>query len=139
MTRNTIFRRQNGYASKSATISCSERLYRRHEKVRRQTSRYCGDDHYSAQSKSLRSPGRLTLLTSGERNEIPLPNIAVVGVNSDGRPEVLGMDTGPGRPKHWTGFLRKLIRRSLRGVKLVTSDSHENCAYRQLTETQGKD
>ena len=52
--------------------------------------------------------------------------IVAVGVNSDGRREVLGMDIGPSEAEHfWTAFLRKLTRRGLRGVKLVISDAHE--------------
>jgi putative transposase len=52
--------------------------------------------------------------------------IVAVGVNSDGRREVLGLDIGPSEAEtFWTGFLRKLARRGLRGVKLVISDSHE--------------
>ena len=52
--------------------------------------------------------------------------IVVVGVNSDGRREVLGMDIGPSEAEtFWTAFLRKLARRGLRGVKLVISDAHE--------------
>jgi transposase-like protein len=44
--------------------------------------------------------------------------IVAVGVNGDGRREVLGMDIGPSEAKtFWTGFLRKLARRGLRGVK----------------------
>src|SRR5436853_4471217 len=46
--------------------------------------------------------------------------IIAVGVNSDGRREVLGMDIGPSEAEtFWTAFLRKLARRGLRGVKLV--------------------
>jgi putative transposase len=49
-----------------------------------------------------------------------------VGVNNDGRREVLGMDIGPSEAEtFWTEFLRKLTRRGLRGVKLVISDAHE--------------
>jgi transposase-like protein len=49
-----------------------------------------------------------------------------VGVNADGRREVLGMDIGPSEAEtFWTAFLRKLARRGLRGVKLVISDAHE--------------
>jgi putative transposase len=49
-----------------------------------------------------------------------------VGVNADGRREVLGMDIGPSEAEpFWTAFLRKLARRGLRGVKLVVSDAHE--------------
>jgi transposase-like protein len=52
--------------------------------------------------------------------------IIAVGVNSDGRREVLGMDVGPSEAEpFWTEFLRKLARRGLRGVKLVISDAHE--------------
>jgi putative transposase len=52
--------------------------------------------------------------------------IVAVGVNTDGRREVLGMDIGPSEAEpFWTGFLRKLTRRGLRGVKLVVSDAHE--------------
>ena len=52
--------------------------------------------------------------------------IIAVGVNGDGRREVLGMDIGPSEAEtFWTAFLRKLARRGLRGVKLVVSDAHE--------------
>ena len=52
--------------------------------------------------------------------------IVAVGVNADGRREVLGMDIGPSEAEtFWTGLLRKLARRGLRGVKLVVSDAHE--------------
>jgi putative transposase len=52
--------------------------------------------------------------------------IVAVGVNRDGRREVLGMDIGPSEAEtFWTEFLRKLARRGLRGVKLVISDAHE--------------
>jgi putative transposase len=51
--------------------------------------------------------------------------IVAVGVNSDGRREVLGVDIGPSEAEpFWTAFLRKLARRGLRGVKLVVSDAH---------------
>jgi transposase-like protein len=49
-----------------------------------------------------------------------------VGVNTDGRREVLGLAVGPSEAEvFWTDFLRGLARRGLRGVKLVTSDAHE--------------
>jgi putative transposase len=52
--------------------------------------------------------------------------IIAVGVNSDGRREILGLDIGPSEAEtFWTAFLRKLARRGLRGVKLVISDAHE--------------
>ena len=52
--------------------------------------------------------------------------IVAVGVNTDGKREVLGMDIGASEAEtFWTEFLRKLTRRGLRGVKLVISDAHE--------------
>ncbi len=52
--------------------------------------------------------------------------IIAVGVNSDGRREVLGLEIGASEAEtFWTEFLRKLVRRGLRGVKLVVSDAHE--------------
>jgi putative transposase len=52
--------------------------------------------------------------------------IIAVGVNADGRREVLGMEIGASEAEPiWTEFLRKLTRRGLRGVKLVVSDAHE--------------
>ncbi len=52
--------------------------------------------------------------------------IVAVGVNSDGRREVLGMTVGHSEAEpFWVEFLRSLARRGLRGVKLVISDAHE--------------
>jgi putative transposase len=52
--------------------------------------------------------------------------IIAVAVNTDGVREVLGMAIGPSEAEpFWTGFLRSLTRRGLRGVKLVISDAHE--------------
>jgi transposase-like protein len=49
-----------------------------------------------------------------------------IGVNGDGRREVLGLDVGPSEAEtFWVEFLRKLARRGLRKVKLVISDAHE--------------
>ena len=57
---------------------------------------------------------------------VSMAAIVAVGVNNDGRREVLGLDIGPSEAEtFWTEFLRKLRRRGLRGVKLVVSDAHE--------------
>lgn len=51
--------------------------------------------------------------------------IIAVGVNTDGRREVLGMEVGTSEAEPiWAEFLRKLTQRGLRGVKLVISDAH---------------
>ena len=52
--------------------------------------------------------------------------VIAIGVNGDGRREVLGLDICPSEAEtFWIDFLRKLARRGLRGVKLVISDAHE--------------
>jgi len=52
--------------------------------------------------------------------------IIAVGVNTDGRREVLGVATGPSEAEtFWKGFLRSLADRGLRGVKLVIADDHK--------------
>jgi transposase-like protein len=49
-----------------------------------------------------------------------------VGVNTDGKREVLGMTTGHSEAEpFWVEFLRSLAGRCLRGVKLIISDAHE--------------
>lgn len=52
--------------------------------------------------------------------------IVAVGVNTDGRREVLGVATGPSEAEvFWKGFLRSLANRGLRGVKIVVADDHK--------------
>jgi putative transposase len=51
--------------------------------------------------------------------------IIAVGVNIEGMREILGMAIGASEAEpFWTEFLRSLMRRGLRGVKLVISDAH---------------
>ena len=57
---------------------------------------------------------------------VSIATIVAVGVNTDGRREVLGTAIGPSEAEpFWTQFLRSLTARGLRGVKLVISDAHE--------------
>jgi transposase-like protein len=57
---------------------------------------------------------------------VSVATIIAVAVNTEGRREVLGLATGPSEAEpFWTEFLRSLMRRGLRGVKLVISDAHE--------------
>jgi putative transposase len=52
--------------------------------------------------------------------------ILAVGVNSDGRREVLGIATGASEAEpFWKAFLRSLADRGLHGVKLVIADDHK--------------
>ncbi len=49
-----------------------------------------------------------------------------IGVREDGYRQVLGWDIGHTEDEaFWCEFLRKLVRRGLRGVRIVTSDAHE--------------
>jgi transposase-like protein len=56
---------------------------------------------------------------------VPVAVTIAVGVNADGRREVLGMAVGSSEAEpFWLDFLRSLARRGLAGVKLVVSDAH---------------
>src|ERR687893_533460 len=49
-----------------------------------------------------------------------------VAVDTEGRRELVGLHIGPSEAEpFWTTFLRELVRRGLKGVKLVISDAHE--------------
>ena len=52
--------------------------------------------------------------------------IVAVGVNTDGRREILGIAVGASEAEpFWKAFLRSLADRGLRGVKLVVADDHK--------------
>lgn len=51
--------------------------------------------------------------------------VVAYGVNEDGYREVIGVDVGSSECEaFWTEFLRGLVERGLKGVKLVISDAH---------------
>jgi putative transposase len=57
---------------------------------------------------------------------VSMATIVAVGVNTDGRREVLGVATGASEAEpFWRAFLRSLADRGLRGVKLVIADDHK--------------
>ena len=52
--------------------------------------------------------------------------IIAVAVNTDGRREIVGLKVGPSEAEtFWSGFLKSLVRRGLKGVKLIVTDAHE--------------
>ena len=52
--------------------------------------------------------------------------IIAVAVNMEGKREIVGLHIGPSEAEtFWSTFLKSLVRRGLRGVKLVISDAHE--------------
>ena len=67
------------------------------------------------------------------REDGRIANVAVIvatGVNAQGNREILGMDVNTSEDSAgWTAFLRGLVARGLKGVKLVISDSHEGLKH----------
>jgi transposase-like protein len=52
--------------------------------------------------------------------------IIAVAVNTEGRREIVGLGLGPSEAEpFWSGFLKSLVKRGLKGIKLVISDAHE--------------
>ena len=52
--------------------------------------------------------------------------IIAMAVDTDGRREIVGLHIGPSEAEpFWASFLKDLVRRGLKGVKLVISDAHE--------------
>jgi putative transposase len=64
--------------------------------------------------------------------------VVAVGVTSEGERQVLGIDVGPSEDRaFWTAFLRSLVKRGLRGVRLVTSDAQEGLKQAIATVLSG--
>ena len=56
--------------------------------------------------------------------------IIAVAVDSEGRREIVGLHIGPSEAEpFWSAFLKGLLRRGLRGVRLVISDAHEGLKH----------
>jgi putative transposase len=57
---------------------------------------------------------------------VSVATVVAIGVTTTGERTVLGAATGPSEDhQFWTSFLRQLVKRGLRGVRLVISDAHE--------------
>jgi transposase-like protein len=57
---------------------------------------------------------------------ISVATVVAIGVTTTGERTVLGAQTGPSEDhQFWVTFLRLLVKRGLRGVRLVISDAHE--------------
>ena len=57
---------------------------------------------------------------------ISVATVVAVGVTATGERTILGAATGPSEDhQFWTAFLRQLVKRGLKGVRLVISDAHE--------------
>jgi putative transposase len=52
--------------------------------------------------------------------------IIAVAVSTEGRREIVGLGIGPSEAEpFWSSFIKGLVRRGLKGVKLVVSDAHD--------------
>lgn len=52
--------------------------------------------------------------------------IVAVACDAEGRRQIIGLHIGPSEAEtFWASFLKSLVKRGLRGVKLVVSDAHE--------------
>ena len=56
--------------------------------------------------------------------------IIAVAVNTDGKREIIGLGVGPSEAEpFWSGFVKGLVKRGLKGVKLVISDAHDGLRH----------
>lgn len=64
-----------------------------------------------------------------DRRIVDMAVLVAIGVNQEGRREVLAVDVAHGETKAtWGAFLEELKERGLEGVRLVTSDAHAGLA-----------
>jgi len=56
--------------------------------------------------------------------------IIAVAVTTEGRREIIGLGIGPSEAEpFWSSFLKSLVKRGLKGVKLVISDAHDGLRH----------
>src|SRR3712207_41657 len=57
---------------------------------------------------------------------VSMAAIIAVACDAEGRREIVGLHIGPSEAEtFWASFLKSLVKRGLKGVKLVVSDAHE--------------
>jgi putative transposase len=67
-----------------------------------------------------------------------MATVVAIGVLATGERQILGVDAGPSEDRaFWTAFLRSLVKRGLRGVRLVVSDAHEGLKRAVATVLSG--
>ena len=90
------------------------------EEVRTFLARPIEDEHpyvwLDATFHKVRQAGRVTSVAT----------VVAIGVSATGERHILGVQTGQSEDhQFWVAFLRSLIKRGLKGVRLVISDAHE--------------
>ncbi|MGK7870552.1 IS256 family transposase [Falsiroseomonas sp. E2-1-a20] len=81
---------------------------------------------------SLRSVAEAVLLDATYLRQreggriVSVAAIIAVACDAEGRREIVGLHIGPSEAEtFWAAFLKSLVKRGLKGVKLVVSDAHE--------------
>jgi putative transposase len=61
---------------------------------------------------------------------VSIAAIIAVAVDTEGRREIVGLGLGPSEAEpFWSSFLKGLLKRGLKGVKLVIADAHEGLKH----------
>jgi transposase-like protein len=106
----------NGISKSSVSKLCKDIDERVHAFLKRPLS---GDWPYlwlDATYLKVREGGRIVSVAA----------IIAVAVTTEGKREIVGLHIGPSEAEpFWSSFLRDLVKRGLKGVKLVISDAHE--------------
>ena len=64
--------------------------------------------------------------------------VVALGISSNGERRVFGIDVGLSEDRaFWTAFLRRMVKRGLRGVRLIVSDAHEGLKQAIATVLSG--
>src|SRR3954465_1723995 len=75
--------------------------------------------------------GRLYLKVREGSRIVSVAAIIAVAVTTEGRREIVGLGIGPSEAEpFWSAFLKGLVKRGLKGVKLVISDAHDGLPWR---------
>jgi len=73
-----------------------------------------------------------------DRRVVDMAVLVAIGVNGEGRREVLGVEVAHGESQAtWSGFLEGLVERGLKGVRLVVSDAHAGLQDARRTHFSG--
>ena len=82
-------------------------------------------DHWRANGRISGSTPPTSRVREGGRI-VSVAAIIAVAANTDGRREIIGLGIGPSEAEtFWSTFLKSLVKRGLRAVKLVISDAHD--------------
>src|SRR5260221_12931299 len=77
-------------------------------------------------SGSTPPTSRSALKVRGGGRIVSVAAIIAVAVTTEGRREIIGLGIGPSEAEpFWSALLKGLVKRGLKGVKLVISDAHD--------------